>query len=98
MVNVALSFHPDATSAELIHQQDGWLLWFFRPTINKYEFFTKADVADDISERALRNEGSVARYFESRLKAAGYEGVTRLSSASSGDVVAVWDLTPSAAA
>jgi hypothetical protein len=92
MVNVSLTFHPDATSAELIHQHDGWLLWFFRPTVNKYEFFTKADVGDDLSPNALNNPGNIARYFESRLKVAGY-GVTRRSSAGSGDVVAVWDLT-----
>lgn len=91
---MAVTFHPDATSAELIHQEDGWLLWFFRPKVNEYQFFTREDVGGDIDDHALNNPGNIARYFESRLKAAGYERVVRRSTATAAAVVAIWDLTP----
>ena len=81
MLRVTLAFHPDASSVELIHQQDGWLLWFFRPTLKEYQFFTREDVGGDIDDHALNNPGNIARYFESRLKAAGYEGVSRVNTA-----------------
>jgi hypothetical protein len=91
---VTLAFHSDALSAELIYQQDGWLLWFFRPKLNEYQFFTREDVGGDIDDHTLNNPGNIVRYFESRLKAAGYEGVTRRSTATDAAVVAIWDFTP----
>jgi len=88
---VALSFYADATSAELIPDDGGWFVSFVRPSANKCQFFTKDDVCDDLGPRALKNQGNVIRYFESRLKAAGYIGVTRRTRATGVEVAAVWD-------
>jgi len=98
VVLVTLSFHPDATSAELIRQEDGWLVVFVRSDTRDIEFFTKDDVGGDIDNHALHNHANIVRYFESRLKAAGYEWATRRLRAMTGNVVAIWDLTPPAAA
>jgi len=96
VVSVSLSCHPDATSAELICQDDGWFVWFVRPESRDSDFFTREDVGGDIDAHALHHPGNIERYFESRLKAAGYVDVTRRSSGVGVQGVVVWDFTPTA--
>lgn len=93
---VAPSFHPDAVSAELMHQEDGWFLWFVLGQARVFDFITKESVREDIGDRAVKHERSVVRYLESRLKSAGYEGVThRPNVVGRADTVAVWDFKAS---
>lgn len=98
VVSVSVSFHVDATSAELIRQEDGWLVVFIRSQTQDVEFFTRDEVGGDIDNHALHNHANIVRYFESRLKAAGYQWAIRRSKVVSGNLVAIWDLTPPAAA
>jgi hypothetical protein len=92
---VSPSYHPDASSAELVHQQDGWLLWFVLGQPRVFDFFPREWVRDDIGKRALRNERRDVQYVESRLKAVGYQGVSRRPSLVQGaDIAAAWDFAP----
>lgn len=88
------TFHPDAVMVELRRHQDGWFVWFVRPHVRDFEFFTRGDVGEDIDARALNNEGNVVRYMESSLKAVGYKGLSRRPTVVGDDVAAVWDVSP----
>jgi hypothetical protein len=98
VVLVSPTFHPDADSAELRRQEDGWSLVFVRPHEREHQIFTKNEVGEDIGERAVRNEGNVVRYVQSCLRAAGYRSIRRRRIDPSCEIVAVWDLTPVVAA
>ena len=98
MVLVSPTFHPDADSVELHRHKDGWSLSFVRPHGREHQLFTKNEVGEDIGERAVKNEGNVVWYVQSCLRAAGYRSISRRPIDLSGEVVAVWDLTPVVAA
>ena len=98
VVLVSPTFYPDAVMVELRRHEDGWFLWFVRPHMRDFEFFARSDVGEDIDALALINEGNVVRYMESRLRAAGYKGISRRPTVLEANVAAVWDLTPVVAA
>ncbi len=90
--HIEIPYRSDAMRAELAASDAAWLLTLLRPDEpRELLFFTRNSVGDGIpgGDRKLGDATAVTGYFESRLKAAGYDP---RPAKVNGDDLAAWDL------